>query len=169
MFDRAKKVTLVGTVKEFSWTNPHASIQVDVVNAKGAAETWGVEMNSPNNLVKQGWKSNIVKFGDKVSVVVNPLRAGEHGGIVRVDQAAGRPRPRRQVDRGYRIKGSGREVTPAGINNVLEGDQIECSAGQIQSAERDQIECSVAIAHMVQHPAPIATQSTLCDHFKHSI
>jgi hypothetical protein len=81
MFDRAKKVTLVGTVKEFSWTNPHASIQLSVPNAKGTAETWGVEMNSPNNLVKQGWKSNIIKFGDKVSVVINPLRTGEHGGI----------------------------------------------------------------------------------------
>jgi Family of unknown function (DUF6152) len=80
-FDRTKKVTLVGTVKEFSWTNPHASIQLSVTNAKGVAETWGVEMNSPNNLVKQGWKSNIIKFGDKVSVVVNPLRTGEHGGI----------------------------------------------------------------------------------------
>jgi hypothetical protein len=81
MFDRAKRVTLVGTVKEFSWTNPHASIQLSVPNAKGVTEIWGVEMNSPNNLVKQGWKSNIIKFGDKVSVVINPLRTGEHGGI----------------------------------------------------------------------------------------
>jgi hypothetical protein len=82
MFDRTKKVTLVGTVKEFAWTNPHASIQLNVPNAQGVIEVWGVEMNSPNNLVKQGWKSNIIKFGDKVSVVINPLRsAGEHGGI----------------------------------------------------------------------------------------
>jgi hypothetical protein len=80
MFDRAKKQTLVGTVKEFSWVNPHASIQLSVPNVRGVAETWGVEMNSPNNLVKQGWKSNIIKTGDKVSVVINPLRTGEHGG-----------------------------------------------------------------------------------------
>ena len=80
MFDRAKKVTLTGTVKEFSWVNPHASIQLSVPNAQGVAETWGVEMNSPNNLVKQGWKSTILKAGDKVSVVINPLRTGEHGG-----------------------------------------------------------------------------------------
>jgi len=79
MFDRSKKQTINGTVKEFVWTNPHASIQVDVVNAQGVTETWGVEMNSPNNLVKQGWKSTILKGGDKVSVVGNPLRAGEHG------------------------------------------------------------------------------------------
>jgi hypothetical protein len=80
MFDRAKKQTITGTVKEFSWTNPHASIQLEVRNATGAAEVWGVEMNSPNNLVKQGWKSTILKGGEKVSVVINPLRTGEHGG-----------------------------------------------------------------------------------------
>src|SRR3954464_14174675 len=79
MFDRAKKQTITGTVKEFVWTNPHASIQVDVATPQGAVEAWGVEMNSPNNLVKQGWKSTTLKGGDKVSVIGNPLRAGEHG------------------------------------------------------------------------------------------
>jgi hypothetical protein len=79
MFDRSKKQTITGTVKEFVWTNPHASIQVEVMNAQGGTEVWGVEMNSPNNLVKQGWKSTLLKGGDKVSVVGNPLRAGEHG------------------------------------------------------------------------------------------
>src|SRR5438874_13650802 len=80
MFDRSKKQTITGTVKEFVWTNPHASIQVEVPKAQGGGtEIWGVEMNSPNNLVKQGWKSTILKGGDKVSVVGNPLRAGEHG------------------------------------------------------------------------------------------
>ena len=91
MFDRAKKQTLTGTVKEFSWTNPHASIQLEVRSAQGAAEVWGVEMNSPNNLVKQGWKSTLLKSGDKVSVVINPLRTGEHGGaFVSIKLADGR-------------------------------------------------------------------------------
>ncbi len=80
MFDRSKKQTITGTVKEFSWVNPHASIQLEVQNAQGQTEVWGVEMNSPNNLVKQGWKSSILKGGDRVSIVINPLRTGEHGG-----------------------------------------------------------------------------------------
>jgi len=80
MFDRSKKQTITGTVKEFVWTNPHASIQLEVANAQGQIEVWGVEMNSPNNLVKQGWKSTIIKGGDKVIIVINPLRTGEHGG-----------------------------------------------------------------------------------------
>ena len=91
MFDRGKKQTLTGTVKEFSWTNLHASIQLEVRSAQGAAEVWGVEMNSPNNLVKQGWKSTLLKGGDKVSVVINPLRTGEHGGaFVSIKLADGR-------------------------------------------------------------------------------
>jgi hypothetical protein len=81
LFDRSIKKTLVGTVVEFVWVNPHASIQLDVVNETGATERWGVEMGSPNSMVKNGWKSTILKPGDKVTVVVNPLRSGEHGGI----------------------------------------------------------------------------------------
>ena len=80
LYDMSKLVVLKGTITKFVWTNPHASIQVEVVNAQGATDVWGVEMNSPNNLVKQGWKSTLLKSGDKVSVVINPLRTGEHGG-----------------------------------------------------------------------------------------
>jgi hypothetical protein len=80
MFDRSKRQTLTGTVKQFAWTNPHASIQLEVSGPDGKTENWGVEMNSPNNLVKQGWRSTSIKGGDKVSIVINPLRSGEHGG-----------------------------------------------------------------------------------------
>jgi hypothetical protein len=91
MFDRGKKQTLSGTVKEFAWTNPHASIQLEVAGPEAQAGIWGVEMNSPNNLVKQGWRSNTVKPGDKVSVVISPLRSGEHGGaFVSIKLADGR-------------------------------------------------------------------------------
>jgi hypothetical protein len=81
LFDRTKKVALSGTVAEFAWMNPHASIQLDVPKPGAPAERWGVEMNSPNNLVKDGWKSTLIKSGDKVTIVVYPLRSGEHGGI----------------------------------------------------------------------------------------
>ena len=80
MFDMTKTQTLEGTVVEFQWTNPHSSIQMDVQTPNGV-ERWGVEMGSPNSMVKAGWKNNIVKFGDKVTVAVHPLKSGEHGGI----------------------------------------------------------------------------------------
>ena len=81
MFDRAVAKTLVGTVVEFTWTNPHASIQLDVQNEGGSVDRWGVELGSPQSMARNGWKSNIIKPGDKVTVVVNPLKSGEFGGI----------------------------------------------------------------------------------------
>ena len=82
MFDQKKIVELKGTVKEFQWTNPHAFIEIEVApQAGGPPETWSVEMNSPNNLTRQGWKSTALKPGDKVTVVMNPLRDGSRGGL----------------------------------------------------------------------------------------
>jgi Family of unknown function (DUF6152) len=81
MFDQSKKLPLTGTVREFQWTNPHAFIHIDVPEAGGGSETWKVELNSPNNLKRQGWKSTALKPGDKVTVVINPLRDGTKGGL----------------------------------------------------------------------------------------
>jgi hypothetical protein len=81
MFDRTASKTLVGTVIKFTWTNPHSSIQLDVPNESGGVDRWGVEMGSPQSMARAGWRSNIIKFGDTVTVVVNPLKSGEFGGI----------------------------------------------------------------------------------------
>jgi hypothetical protein len=80
-FDRTKEVKLVGTVKEFRWQNPHTWIEVIVPDEKGKEVVWGVELTSPTYLVRAGWKSNIIKPGDKVTVIVNPVRSGEPSGI----------------------------------------------------------------------------------------
>jgi hypothetical protein len=80
VFDRTKEVKLVGSVKEFRWSNPHSFIELDVRNEKGESDTWAVEMNPPNYLVKAGWTSKTVKPGDNVTVMVNPLRTNEKVG-----------------------------------------------------------------------------------------
>ena len=77
VFDRTKEVKLVGSVKEFRWSNPHSFIELDVRNEKGGTDTWAVEMNPPNYLVKAGWTSKTVKPGDMVTITVNPLRTNE--------------------------------------------------------------------------------------------
>ena len=81
MFDRSVSKTLVGTVVQFSWTNPHSSIQLDVSNESGGVDRWGVELGSPQSMARNGWRSNLLKPGDKVTVTVNPLKSGEFGGI----------------------------------------------------------------------------------------
>jgi hypothetical protein len=80
MFDSTREQTIKGVVTEFNWTNPHSSFKVDVAGADGKIETWAIEMNSPQNLIRTGWKRTSIKAGDKVSVVVHPLRDGKPGG-----------------------------------------------------------------------------------------
>ena len=81
MFDRTAAKTLVGTVVRFTWTNPHSAILLDVANESGGVDRWGVELGSPQSMARAGWRSNIIKAGDTVTVVVNPLKSGEFGGI----------------------------------------------------------------------------------------
>jgi hypothetical protein len=94
MFDQSKQVSIAGTVKDFQWTNPHAFIELEAPDGK----LWSIELNSPNNLVRQGWKRTALKPGDKVTVVLNPLRNGQSGGLFNAvtlpsGQVLGNPKP----------------------------------------------------------------------------
>ena len=81
MFDMEKVVTLSGTVTEFQWTNPHCFIQLSV--PKGSAvEEWSVEMAAPLQLFARGWKKSMVRPGDRISVVIHPMRDGSKGGVI---------------------------------------------------------------------------------------
>jgi hypothetical protein len=80
MFDRNKQATVQGTVKEFQFTNPHVFIQLMVPNAQGLVQEWSIEGGSPNMYYRQGWDNTTFKPGDKVTLVINPLREGGRGG-----------------------------------------------------------------------------------------
>ena len=83
MFDRDKKLTLTGTVKEVQWTNPHCFIQLLVPASSGSdaqATEWSVEMGAPAQLIRSGWKHDTLNPGDKITVVLYPLRDGANGG-----------------------------------------------------------------------------------------
>jgi hypothetical protein len=84
MFDGSKTITLKGTVKEFQWVNPHVLIWVNAeADNGGPAQLWAVELSSPGVLTRNGWTKRSLKFGDKVSVDVAPLRDGKPGGLFR--------------------------------------------------------------------------------------
>jgi hypothetical protein len=79
MFDRAQQVTLEGTVKEFQWTNPHTWTQL-IVTQDGKQVEYGIEGGSPNGLSRRGWSKNSLKAGERVKIVINPLKDGQKGG-----------------------------------------------------------------------------------------
>lgn len=90
MFDNARTVTLNATVKELQWTSPHAWLQLEVANDSGGNDEWGIEMGAPFAMLREGWKPTSVAPGDKVTVVLNPLKSGEKGGnLVSVTRADG--------------------------------------------------------------------------------
>ena len=80
MFDNEKTVSLQGTVKEFEWSNPHAWMDVTVMDDKGQSHEWAFEMASPLQLTSHGWKKDTVKPGDKITIQAHPLKDGTHGG-----------------------------------------------------------------------------------------
>ncbi len=82
MFDYRHRITLEGTVVSFQWSNPHAYIDLLVEDGKGGSRHYTVECASPNVLTRVGWKFNSIKPGDKVSLLINPLKNGEPGGML---------------------------------------------------------------------------------------
>ncbi len=78
MFDRTKTVTLHGIVKQLEWTNPHCFLQL-LVEDHGSTE-WSIEMNSPLDMYRAGWRPGSLKPGENVTVIINPMRSGANGG-----------------------------------------------------------------------------------------
>jgi hypothetical protein len=82
VFDMQTNKELEGEVIEFQWTNPHTWTWIDVANADGSKTRWGLEGMSPNYLGRRGWSKNTFKPGDKIKVVLWPLKSGEPGGTL---------------------------------------------------------------------------------------
>lgn len=81
LFDHVNRVTVTGTVTKFDWSNPHVYMYLDVP-AGATVKHYTVECASPNVLTRVGWKWNDVKQGDKVTVLLNPFKSGQLGGML---------------------------------------------------------------------------------------
>jgi len=82
MYDHTRTVTLKGEVTKFQWTNPHAYLDIDVGQKDGTTKHYSIEMTSINMMTRLGWRSNMIKAGDRVSVTMAPLLNGEPSGLM---------------------------------------------------------------------------------------
>lgn len=71
MFDLVREITVVGTIKEVQFTNPHVWLQVLVPSGKGGQTEWSIEAGAPGMLLRTGWKPGTLKPGDAVTIVKN--------------------------------------------------------------------------------------------------
>ncbi|OFW22693.1 MAG: hypothetical protein A3H97_06605 [Acidobacteria bacterium RIFCSPLOWO2_02_FULL_65_29] len=74
-FDANSPINVTGVVTKVEWMNPHVWFYVDVKDTS-ASVNWGMEMGSPNGLLRNGWTRNSMKVGDTVTVEGSRARDG---------------------------------------------------------------------------------------------
>ena len=81
-FDMSRLTTLTGTVREWTWANPHTWLMLVVKRANGTTEQWALVGSSPNMMSRWGWNAADIKAGDKVVVDVHPGLDGKPIGAI---------------------------------------------------------------------------------------
>lgn len=76
-FDSNQPIKVTGTVTKVEWANPHVWFYIDVKDDSGKVTNWGLEMGSPNGLLRAGWTRNSMKVGDVVTVDGFKARNGQ--------------------------------------------------------------------------------------------
>ena len=83
-FDANKPFKFTGTVTKIEWMNPHTYFYIDVVDEQTKQKTnWGMEMGSPNVLMRNGWTRNSMKVGDVIIVEGSRAKDGTPTGNAR--------------------------------------------------------------------------------------
>jgi hypothetical protein len=88
-FDANKPITMTGTVTKLEWKNPHTWFYIDVEDDGGNVTSWGMELASPNLLLRRGWSPTTLKVGDVVTVDAFHAKDGSNIGNARVIVATG--------------------------------------------------------------------------------
>ncbi len=82
-FDANKPLTVTGTVTKVEWQNPHTWFYIDVADENGNVATWGMELASPNLLMRNGWTRSSMQIGDVVTVEGFHAKNGSNNGNAR--------------------------------------------------------------------------------------
>ena len=72
-YDNSKPITIKGKLIKMDWVNPHSWVHVAVVTGEGKTEAWAAETPPPNGLYRSGWRKDMIKEGDELTV--NGFRA----------------------------------------------------------------------------------------------
>jgi Family of unknown function (DUF6152) len=66
-YDTNRTANLTGIVTKVDWVNPHAYIFINTKDDAGATKEIRLELGPPYALVRNGWKKDTVKIGDKIT------------------------------------------------------------------------------------------------------
>jgi DNA/RNA endonuclease YhcR with UshA esterase domain len=68
VYDMKDSVTVKGTIVKVRLTNPHSWFFIDVKGADGQISHWQFEAGTPSGMIRNGYKSSVIKTGDMVTV-----------------------------------------------------------------------------------------------------
>lgn len=76
-YDQDRFITVIGTVTEFRWRNPHSALFLDVEDEDGNVVNFAIELASPILMSRSsGWTRETFTPGDVVEFRVHPSRTG---------------------------------------------------------------------------------------------
>jgi hypothetical protein len=87
-YEAKQQIKFTGKVTSFEWANPHVYIEMDAPDGSGQMRHWLIECANPGILNRVGWKWNMIREGDEISVIVSPLRNGEPGALLKAVRLA---------------------------------------------------------------------------------
>jgi hypothetical protein len=106
-YDMTTEIDLNGTVKEWTFNNPHSWLTLTVTPARGGPEEWSIESAPPSYLTNQGWSASTLKAGEKLSALISPRKGEPKKGILlEVKRSSGETlivRPRGSFGRPARV------------------------------------------------------------------
>jgi hypothetical protein len=85
VYDLNKEVVLEGRLKKLNFTNPHASIELEVPDKKikGKIVEWKLTTASVQTLTREGINKSSMKAGEILKVTVLPAKNGNPAGFIR--------------------------------------------------------------------------------------
>jgi hypothetical protein len=85
VYDLNKEVVLEGRLKKLNFTNPHASIELEVPDKKikGKVTEWKLTTASVQTLTREGINKTSMKRGEILKVTVLPAKNGNPAGFIR--------------------------------------------------------------------------------------
>jgi len=82
-YDMQREVVLSGTVTEWRFTNPHAWLYLETVDASGGRAEWTIESAPLGWLERNGWSATTLAAGERVAVKISPAHGAGRVGIMR--------------------------------------------------------------------------------------
>ena len=71
-------ITMMGTVTNYEWSNPHIIVSFQVKDSQGKPQQWHAEVLPPSQASAAGWTRDSLKPGDQVTVSGYPGRNAQH-------------------------------------------------------------------------------------------